>query len=68
MRTRIVRLKHTLDMEIDATLDVFTAKPLVIIYQATADFREDVALRPVEAERLAAALIAAAKSARRKVL
>ena len=66
MKTRIVKLKHEQDMEIDATIDVFTGKPLVTIYQL-GDLREDISLRPIEADRLADALIAAARAAREKI-
>lgn len=66
MKTRIVKLVHEQDMEIDATIDVFTGKPLVTIYQL-GDLRDDISLRPIEADRLADALIAAARAAREKI-
>lgn len=66
MKTKTIKLRNEPDMHIEATVDVFTIKPLVVI-DSDADLVEDITLSPIEAERLGHALIAAAGVARRKV-
>jgi hypothetical protein len=66
MIIKTIKLKNEPDMHIEATVDVFTAAPLVVI-DSDADMVDDICLRPIEAERLGRALIKAAAAARAKV-
>jgi hypothetical protein len=64
--TKTIKLREEPDMYIEATLDAFTAKPLVVIDSDEDMMVKDIYLSPIEAERLGKALIAAAGIARRK--
>ncbi len=65
MRTQTVRLRHTPDVYVDATVDVMTGRPLVVI-DSEASLIEDINHTPAEAERYGAALIKAARFCRAK--
>lgn len=66
MKTVTVKLRHAPDYHVDATIDVFTGRPLVVL-DSGADMVEDINMTPMEAERLATALLKAAEIARAKI-
>jgi hypothetical protein len=67
VKTKLVRCVFEPDFEVDATVDLH-GNVIVCLHRPGAVTRDDENLRPIEAERLAAALLAAAKAARAKVL
>jgi hypothetical protein len=65
MKTVKLKLRHTPNLYVDATIDVFSGRPLVEIHSS--DNCEDLDFTPVEAERLSRVLAKAAAIARAKV-
>lgn len=65
MSTKRIKLIGDVDLLVDATVSIYTGKPLVVLAQECGDY-EDITMRPIEAERLAIALTAAAAEARKK--
>lgn len=63
LKQRLVQLKHDNSILVVATVSL-DGKPLVDLYQS---HETEISLRPIEAERLARALLDAARSARKKV-
>lgn len=66
MKTQTVKLRNAPDYYIDATINVMTGKPMVVL-DSEADLVEDIDLSPTEAERLARVLMKAAAVARAKL-
>jgi hypothetical protein len=64
-KNRRVELSGDNSLEVCATVDVFTGKPLVALYQDANEV--EVSMTPVEADRLAAALKNKACEAREKM-
>jgi hypothetical protein len=65
MKTQTVKLRNAPDYYIDATIDVMTGKPLIVL-DSEAAMVEDINLSPAEAERLARVLMKAAAIGRAK--
>lgn len=63
MKPQTVKLCHSSELFINATVDVLTAEPLVCL-DSDWDLLDGVVMRPVEAERLARSLLKGAKIAR----
>lgn len=64
-RVKRIALRHWPDLEITATVDVFTGRPLVEVWSDNA-FADPMNLTPAEARRLSAALAHYAGVAERK--
>lgn len=65
LKTITLKLRHTPNLDIDATVDVFTGRPLVCLH-SEASLIEDINLTPTEADRLSRALAKAAIATRAK--
>lgn len=66
MRTRTLKFRHTQNVYVDATIDVMTGRPIVVV-DSFDDLTEDISYTPAEAERLAKALLEGARIARAKI-
>ena len=64
MKTITIKPRDNPDLEIDATVNVMTGRPVVAVHQSP--LQEDVTLSPIEARRVAKALLKAADVAQAK--
>lgn len=67
-KIRVVRLVGDIPITIEETVDVFTGKNVLDMHtpRESGDAAFEIGLRPIEAERLGKALLAMAKSVRKR--